>query len=130
MSIIKAFNSHFIEFLDDVLNVFPHDKNVKTSRYYISGVMKINPSIVIKAWYQYCVMPYSKQIEKGDWSFFMEKDYKKDIGKSDQYNSEKVLGAIELIRNKASDMSPEDQKKIVKYLQNLSKLSIMYKAQV
>jgi hypothetical protein len=127
MSIIKAFNSHFIEFLDDVLTVFPGDKNVKTSRYYISGVMKINPSIVVKAWHQYCVLPYSKQIEDGDWSFFMVKDYKQDIGKSDQYNSEKVLSAIELIKDKASNMSEENQKKIVKYLQNLSKLSIMYK---
>ena len=127
MSIIKAFNSHFIEFLDDVLTVFPEDKNVKTSRYYISGVMKINPSIVAKAWHQYCVLPYSTQIGNGDWSFFMVKDYKKDIGQSDQYNSEKVLSAIELIRNKASDMSEANQKKLVKYLQNLSKLSIMYK---
>jgi len=57
----------------------------------------------------------------------MIKDYKNDIGKSDEYNSEKVLGAIEMIRNKASNMSQENQKKIVKYLQNLSKLSIMYK---
>jgi len=32
-----------------------------------------------------------------------------------------------MIRNKASNMSEENQKKIVKYLQNLSKLSIMYK---
>ena len=30
MSILKAFNNHFIEFLDDVLNVFPDDKNIKT----------------------------------------------------------------------------------------------------
>jgi hypothetical protein len=127
MSIIKAFNSHFIEFLDDVLTVFPGDKNVKTSRYYISGVMKINPSIVVKAWHQYCVLPYSTQIENGDWSFFMVKDYKNDIGQSDQYNSENVLSAIELIKDKASNMSEENQKKIVKYLQNLSKLSIMYK---
>ena len=31
MSILKAFNNHFIEFLDDVLNVFPDDKNIKTA---------------------------------------------------------------------------------------------------
>ena len=72
-------------------------------------------------------MPYSKEIEAGDWSFFMNKDYKGDLGNSEQYNSEKVLGSIELIRSKASDMSQENQKKLVKYLQNLSKLSIMYK---
>ncbi len=127
MSILKAFNNHFIEFLDDVLNVFPEDKNIKTAKYYISGVMKINPSIVVKAWHEYVVLPYSKQINDGDWSFFMTKDYEKDIGTSDQYNSEKVLGAIELIRNKACKMSQNNQGKIVKYIQNLSKLSIMYK---
>ena len=36
MSILKAFNSHFLEFLDDVLTVFPTDKNIKTARYYIN----------------------------------------------------------------------------------------------
>jgi len=127
MSILKAFNSHFLEFLDDVLTVFPTDKNIKTARYYINGIIKINPSIVAKAWHSYCVMPYSKEIEAGDWSFFMNKDYKGDLGNSEQYNSEKVLGSIELIRSKASNMSQENQKKLVKYLQNLSKLSIMYK---
>jgi len=127
MSILKAFNNHFIEFLDDVLNVFPNDKNIKTAKYYINGVMKVNPSIVAKAWHEYVVLPYSTQINDGDWSFFMTKNYEKDIGKSEQYNSEKVLGAIELIRNKASKMSDSDQEKIVKYIQNLSKLSIMYK---
>jgi hypothetical protein len=127
MSIVKAFNNHFIEFLDDVLNVFPNDKNIKTAKYYISGIMKINPSIVVKAWHEYVVLPYSKQINDSDWSFFMRKDYEKDIGTSEQYNSEKVLGAIELIRDKASKMSDNDQEKIIKYIQNLSKLSIMYK---
>ena len=127
MSIIKAFNNHFIEFLDDVLNVFPSDKNIKTAKYYISGIMKINPSIVVKAWHEYVVLPYSKQINESDWSFFMRKDYEKDIGTSEQYNSEKVLGAIELIRDKESKMSDNDQEKIIKYIQNLSKLSIMYK---
>jgi len=127
MSILKAFNNHFIEFLDDVLNVFPNDKNIKTAKYYINGVMKVNPSIVAKAWHEYVVLPYSTQINDGDWSFFMTKNYEKDIGKSEQYNSEQVLGAIELIRNKASKMSDSDQEKIVKYIQNLSKLSIMYK---
>ena len=127
MSILKAFNNHFIEFLDDVLNVFPDDKNIKTAKYYISGVIKINPSLVVKAWHEYVVIPYSEQINKGEWSFFASKDYKTDIGTSEQYNSEKVLGAIELIRNKASHMSKNNQEKIVKYIQNLSKLSIMYK---
>ena len=127
MSILKAFNNHFIEFLDDVLNVFPDDKNIKTAKYYINGVMKVNPSIVVKAWHEYVVLPYSKQIDKGDWSFFMAKNYEEDIGTSEQYNSEKVLSAIELIRNKAAKMSDSDQEKIIKYIQNLSKLSKMYK---
>ena len=75
MSILKAFNNHFIEFLDDVLNVFPNDKNIKTAKYYINGVMKVNPSIVAKAWHEYVVLPYSAQINDGDWSFFMTKNY-------------------------------------------------------
>ena len=126
MSIVKAFNNHFIEFLDDVINVIESSKIIKTAKFYLSNVNKLNPTLTIKAWYMYCVVPYSNQINDGDFSFFINKDYKNDIGESEQYNSSQVLDAVEVIRREASELNDENQKKIIKYVQNLSKLSIMY----
>jgi hypothetical protein len=127
MSVSKAFNNHFIEFLEDVICVLPGNKNVKTAKFYVTNLNRINPTLVIKAWHLYCVVPYSEQIDNGDFSFFINKDYKSDVGKSPEYNSGQVLDAIEEIRVAASGLSDENQQKIVKYVQNLSKLAIMYK---
>ena len=100
MSIVKAFNNHFIEFLDDVINVVESSKIIKTAKFYLSNVNKLNPTLTIKAWYMYCVVPYSNQINNGDFSFFINKDYKNDVGESDQYNSSQVLDAVEVIRKR------------------------------
>ncbi len=79
MSILKVFNNHFLEFLDDVLHVFPKDRNIKTAKFYIKNVIKVNPSIVVKAWKEYVVNPYLEEINYGNWSFFLQKNYNNDI---------------------------------------------------
>ena len=126
MSILKVFNNQFQEFINDVLLVFPEDTNIKTAKFYVDKVLKVNPALLIKPWHEFVTMPYSDEIEKGDFSFFLSKDYEEDIGHSDSYNSENVLGAINVIKAKAQMMSDENKKKIIKYLQNLTKLSRMY----
>jgi glutamyl/glutaminyl-tRNA synthetase len=126
MSIAKAFNNHFIEFLNDVSTVFPDDKNIKASKFYSKNVISMNPSLIIKAWFTYCVKPYESEIEKGDFSFFMDKDYGGDINYN-KSKSESIITAIDSIKEKAQQMSEENKKKLIKYLQNLSKLSKMYK---
>ena len=126
MSVTKAFNNHFMEFLEDVMVVLPGNKNIKTAKFYVTNLNRLNPTLVIKAWNLYCVVPYSEQIEDGDFSFFINKDYKSDVGQSAEYNSGQVLDAIEEIRVAASGLNDKNQQKIIKYVQNLSKLAIMY----
>ena len=129
MSILKVFNSQFQEFINDVLLVFPEDINIKTAKFYIDKVMKVNPVLLIKSWQEYVSIPYASEIDNGDFSFFLSKDYKVDIGTSYQYNSENVLGAIRILKDTAQAMSDSNKSKIIKYLQNLTKLSVMYMAE-
>ena len=126
MSILKVFNSQFKEFLTDILVVFPDDTNVKTAKFYVEKLMRVNPSLIIKAWYECVTVPYLEEINAGDFRFFLSKDYESDVGKSESYDTENVLGAIQLIKAKAQLMSTENTAKIIKYLQNLTKLSTMY----
>ncbi len=126
MSILKVFNSQFREFINDVLMVFPEDINIKTAKFYVDKVIRINPALIIKQWHEFVTLLYSEEIEKGDFSFFLSKDYKEDIGHSDSYDAENVLGSIQVIKVKAQLMSDENKKKIIKYLQNLTKLGRMY----
>ena len=126
MSFVKVFNSQFQEFINDVQAVFPNDLNIKTAIFYTDKLITVNPAIIIKKWHENVARPYMNEIRNGDFSFFLSKSYNKDVGTSQEYNSENVIGAINLIKQKAQSMSDENKGKIIKYIQNLTKLSIMY----
>ncbi len=126
MSILKAFNTHFIEFLEDVLRVFPDDKHIKTAIIFIQQLKKINPSLIIKCWKEYLVKPYGENIKNGDFDFFLKKDYTNDLGTSEQYNSTKLLKIISNIKQKSSTMKDNNRANVIKYLQNLTKLCYLY----
>jgi hypothetical protein len=69
---------------------------------------------------------YQSVINAGDLSFFMDKDYTQDI--SNNPNSERIISAIDRLRNPIKSMTPENQVKIMKYIQNLTKISNLYNA--
>jgi len=123
-SILTAFNDHFVEFINDIVNVFPENTDVITGKNSLILMRKANPSMLIKIWDKNIVSKYSKIIEAGDLSFFMEKDYNDDFSKAGNANT--IMEAIDRIREPVKRMTPEDQAKTMKYVQNLSKLSTLY----
>ena len=60
----------------------------------------------------------------GNIDFFIDKDYKKDVGNIQ--DSEYILNKINILRDPVRDMEKEDQNKVIKYIQNLSKLCDAY----
>jgi len=49
-SVLKAFNNHLLEFVDDIINVFPHDSELKTTRIFMYGLTKAKPRSIMKIW--------------------------------------------------------------------------------
>jgi hypothetical protein len=126
MSILKLFCSQFREFVEDITLLFPQNIDIKTSIFFMNKIMEMNPVLFIRSWHEYVSIPYKVEIERGDYSFFISKDYDKDLGTSTQYESSNVIKAIGIIKKEAKDISDNNKTKIIKYLQNLTKLSIMY----
>ena len=126
MSLVKAFNAHFIEFLEDVSRVFPTDTHIRSTIVFIRNIKKINPSLLLKSWHDYVVKPYGENIQTGNIDFFITKDYTDDLGTSTQYNSKKMLDIISDIKKKTATMNETDRNNVVKYLQNLTKLCNLY----
>lgn len=123
-SLLSLFNNHLIELFNDVLNIFPENTDILTSKNSIIAVKKMNPSIVIKIWKKYIALPYQKQIEANDVTFFIGKDYTNDLVNA--YNSDSTLEMINRLRDPVSKMNPSDQDKTMKYIKNLTKMSLMY----
>ena len=122
-NILSAFNDHFVDFVTDIHNVFPDDVDVLTAKNSLLTIRKLNPKMIVKIWNTFIVGKYKKEIEAGDLSFFIDKDYADDV--SSVQNSDKIIESINRLRNPVKQMSVENQTKVMKYIQNLTKLAAM-----
>jgi hypothetical protein len=123
-SILSVFNDHFFEFVNDIQSVFPDDVDILTTKNSLALIRKANPKMIIKIWRSFIVDKYKVQIEAGDIGFFLEKDYSDDVKGAD--HSQKIMEAINRLREPVRNMSQEDQAKTMKYIQNLTKLALAY----
>lgn len=124
-SILKAYNKLFFEFFDDMIHIYPENKDIKFSKDKFEFIKRANPTIIIKYWKANVYDIYQKQIEAGDVNFFLEKDYQKDL-QCDEQTTRKILEIVESIRSTIKDMDETNRKHCSDYIINLSKLSIMY----
>ena len=120
-NILTAFNDHFIDFVSDVQSVFPEDPDILSTKNGLVAVRKANPKMIVKIWNAYVVGKYKPEIEAGNIEFFVNKDYSHDV--SSASNSDKIMDAIDRLREPIKKMSPENQAKTMKYIQNLTKLA-------
>ena len=125
-NILTAFNDHFFEFLNDVQNVFPQDADILTARNALSTVRKANPKMIVKIWNAFIVGKYKGEIEAGNIEFFINKDYSTDVSAAS--NSDKIMESINRLREPIKNMTPDNQAKVMKYIQNLTKLAELCEA--
>ena len=122
--ILKGFNEHFTEFIEDIERVFPNDNDISTVKSFFIQMRKANPKLVIKAYNDNFLTIYRSEIESGDLKFFITKDYNQDLSKLGE--AEYILKKIDVLREPVKNMGNDDQQKVLKYIQNLSKLCDVY----
>ena len=120
-NILTAFNDHFSEFINDVHLVFPEDADILSAKNALTAIRKANPKMIVKIWSSFIVGKYKGEIESGNLDFFINKDYSQDV--SNAANSDKIIESIDRLRAPIKNMSPENQAKVMKYIQNLTKLA-------
>ena len=122
-NILTAFNDHFIEFVSDIQSVFPNDPDILATKTALTAIRKANPKMIVKIWSTFVIGKYKSEIEAGNIDFFINKDYSTDV--SSASNSDKIMESINRLREPIRQMTPENQAKTMKYIQNLTKLSAM-----
>jgi hypothetical protein len=123
VNLLTAFNDHFVEFINDIQSVFPEDVDILTAKNSLSAIRKANPRLIVKIWSTIIVAKYKSEIESGDISFFINKDYSDEISTSK--HSDKIMSAIDRLREPIKQMNPQNQQKTMKYIQNLTKLAVL-----
>jgi hypothetical protein len=122
--LMRSFNTHFIEFIKDISIIFPENTDIKNGLTSFEMIKRLNPSIIVKIWYSRVYSPYEAVIMKGDLSFFYEKNYIDDLDKLG--NAVDIMQIIDKLREPIKDMNEANKEHTMKYIQNLSRLSVMY----
>ena len=122
-NLVTVFNDHFSEFVDDIQSVFPDDADILTAKNALLTIRKANPRMIVKIWNTFIVGKYKSEIDAGNMDFFINKDYSDDVLTSQ--HSDKIMESIDRLRKPIKQMTPEDQAKTMKYIQNLTKLASM-----
>jgi hypothetical protein len=125
-TLLRAFNNHFFEFIDDVIAIFPEKTDLLFTKTSFQTIKQANPTAIVKAWYKFVYTPYSQVIDAGDITFFFEKDYSADL--EGVNNSQSIMSMIDSFRQPVREMGDVNKDHARKYIQNLSKLSNLYSA--
>jgi len=123
-TIMRAFNNHFFDFLDDIISIVNDNPDLPTSRDSFMTIKRANPTAIIKVWYNFIYVPYKDVISKGDITFFFDKDYAEDI--SHLANADNIMQIIDTLRKPIREMGETNKSHSMKYIQNLTELARAY----
>lgn len=121
---LTAFNNQFNEFFDEIIKLFPSDVDIVNTKNSLQLMKKMNPRLIILCWKDFIAKPYGDEIEKGGMDYFISKDYSRDVEKME--NSAKILEVIDRLRQPLSLLHDQDKETAMKYINNLTKLSLLY----
>ena len=121
----ELFCTQLIEFMDDILTIFPNNLDLKTGKTFIIGLTKVSKKKLVGIWKTSVLDVYENEIINGDKEYFINKDYKEDLGAG---GTDKMMNVIEDVRKLMRKTSEENKDKAMKYLQNLTKICKLYYA--
>lgn len=75
MDYLQKFNDTFREMIQDLVNVFPQDAEMRMYKLGLEAVLFADPHVISKVFYNEIATPYGDKIKNEDESFFLEKDY-------------------------------------------------------
>ena len=119
----ELFCNQLLEFMDDILTLFPNNLDLKTGKTFIVGLTKVSKRKLIGIWKTSVVDIYEDAIMNGDKEYFINKDYSQDLGEG---GTDKMMSVVEDIRGLIRNTSEENKNKAIGYLQNLTKICKLY----
>ena len=126
--LVKVFAEQVEELYLDMLKVYPNHLNIKTGLTIVQQIKKFNPKLMIRSYNESVNQHYYDVIVKGDIDFFMNKNYVEDCQRTGMDIKEAKTHSewIETIKDLARELEKENQKKLIKYFQNFSRICKMY----
>ena len=138
--VLDIFNQQFKEFVENISKSFPKNTTISQMKTALSLIGVVKPTLIYKGFKKNVIDMYRSEIESGDITFFIDKDYKQDVTvavctmvdelsflkKTIDSDLNSILEKIDALREPVREMNKEEQKNVMKYIQNLMKLSDLY----
>ncbi len=122
--ILSGFNNHLDELLTNLIEIFPKEHDLKAAAITLGTLRKANPKLILPIWERVILNKYEDNIMAGNVKYFLEKDFTDEAKYSG--NEKYVLEKIEIVKKTISVLDDENLEKVIKYLQNLTKLCKLY----
>tara|TARA_Y100000389_G_C17450828_1_gene514665 strand:+ start:2062 stop:2439 length:378 start_codon:yes stop_codon:yes gene_type:complete len=119
------FVEQILQLCDDMLIVIPRDSDIIAAKAYIHGLKTINPKLLLSSWHEHVTLLYKDQIDDNNFDYFLKADYNSHLDKVD-VSGQDVHAIIAKIRNNAMVFSEHTQQTLLKYVQNLCNLTMLY----
>lgn len=124
--VMRAFNQHLKDFIDDIQALFPENLKLRTFKNSITSFVKMNPRKPIEIWYSKVTLKYSYQILNEDIDFFEHKDYNEDIKNAEGSGLTIDIDFIEELREPLKKIESKDKQMAIKYVKEMTQLSTLY----
>ena len=123
-TILKLFNEHFFEFMDELSIIFPENLDIVASINLFKLTKTANVTLLIKIWYTYVEAPYGDILRQDNLDYFLDKDYKDDL--VNLPNAANALRGIDMLRKPIKETSQVNKEHSLNYIKNLCKMSVAY----
>ena len=81
-SYLKIFTNLINQFLLELTEIFPDEKNLQAYYFSVTSINKVNPRMSLD-YFKYYVTPFKELILSRDEKYFIDDDYEQNIGFSE-----------------------------------------------
>jgi len=124
-TILRAFNTLFFQFMDEVIDMNPEQLDILQARVFFQTMKKNNPTLLIKVWKKNVYEPFQQQIDEENIDFFLNRDYQVEVSKI-VGNEQAIHSFIVKMKSQLVQMDMTCKLKIMNDIKNLCHLSRIY----
>ena len=124
-TIIRAFNTLFFQFMDDIIDMNPEQSDILQARIFFQNTKKTNPTLLIKIWKKHVYDPFQQHIDEENIDFFLNRDYQGEVSKI-ATNEGSIQRFIVQMKTQLQQMDVSSKMKIMKDIKNICYLSKIY----
>lgn len=118
MDYLEKFNTTMVEFISDLVKVFPDDMELKMYQLALKGLIVATPNLISEQYHRRVTSQYYDEIVSRNEDFFLNHDFKQV-----KERVEDGMRIIEKTMNYWSTLSSEDKDTVWKYMKVLCILS-------